>query len=86
MSLLEIVKNFSKCRLLIIGDLIADEFVYGEITRISREAPVMILRHERTETMPGGAGNAASNVASLAGQASVLGVVGKDLSGKQLLL
>lgn len=86
MSLSEIVKNFSKCRLLIIGDLIADEFVYGEITRISREAPVMILRHERTETMPGGAGNAASNVASLAGQASVLGVVGKDLSGEQLLL
>ncbi|MBN8721445.1 MAG: sugar kinase [Acidobacteria bacterium] len=86
MPLSEIVKNFSKCRLLIIGDLIADEFVYGEITRISREAPVMILRHERTETMPGGAGNAASNVASLAGQATVLGVVGKDLSGEQLLL
>lgn len=86
MSLSEIVKNFPKCRLLIIGDLIADEFVYGEISRISREAPVMILRHERTETMPGGAGNAASNVASLAGQATVLGVVGKDISGEQLLL
>ncbi len=80
------VKKFSQCRILIIGDLIADEFVYGEIARVSREAPVMILRYERTETMPGGAGNAAANVAALAKQASVIGVVGRDLPGRQLTL
>lgn len=82
----EIVKNFSKCRVLVIGDLIADEFVYGEIARVSREAPVMILRYERTETMPGGAGNAVANVAALADQALVIGVVGQDRSARQLTL
>jgi len=80
------VEKFPQCRVLIIGDLIADEFVYGEIARVSREAPVMILRYERTETMPGGAGNAAANVAALAKQASIIGVVGRDLPGRQLTL
>lgn len=84
--LTEIVKEFSKRRVLIIGDLIADEFVYGEIARVSREAPVMILSYERTETMPGGAGNAAANVATLAKEAFVIGVVGRDWSGRQLTL
>jgi rfaE bifunctional protein kinase chain/domain len=82
----EFVTRFSDCRVLVIGDLIADEFVYGEIARVSREAPVMILRYERTETMPGGAGNAAANVASLAKQAMVIGLVGRDLPGRQLTL
>lgn len=82
----DLVASFSKCRVLIIGDLIADEFVYGEISRVSREAPVMILRHERTETMPGGAGNAAANVAALAKQAWIIGVTGRDSSGRQLTL
>jgi rfaE bifunctional protein kinase chain/domain len=82
----EFVKKFSQCRVLVVGDLIADEFVYGEIARVSREAPVMILRYERTETMPGGAGNAAANVAALANQASVIGVVGQDRAGRQLTL
>jgi rfaE bifunctional protein kinase chain/domain len=82
----EIIQKFSSRRILIIGDLIADEFVYGEITRVSREAPVMILSYEKTETMPGGAGNAAANVAALAKEALVIGVVGRDSSGRQLTL
>lgn len=82
----EIIQKFSSRRVLIIGDLIADEFVYGEITRVSREAPVMILSYEKTETMPGGAGNAAANVAALAKEALVIGVVGRDSSGRQLTL
>lgn len=82
--LTEIVKAFARRRVLVVGDLIADEFVYGEIARVSREAPVMILRHERTETMPGGAGNAAANVAVLSGAAAVVGVVGRDRAGRQL--
>lgn len=82
----KIVEDFSKRRILIIGDLIADEFVYGEIARVSREAPVMILSYEHTETMPGGAGNAAANVAALSKEASVIGLVGRDYSGRQLTL
>src|SRR5689334_15356367 len=86
LMLKEIVARFPEARVLVIGDLIADEFVYGEITRVSREAPVMILRHERTETMPGGAGNAAANVAALADSAAVMGVIGRDGAGRQLTL
>lgn len=84
--LLKIVEEFSKRKVLVIGDLIADEFVYGEIARVSREAPVMILSYERTETMPGGAGNAVANVASLSKEASIIGLVGRDFSGRQLTL
>ena len=51
----------------IVGDLIADEFIYGEIARVSREAPVLILNYDSTEVVPGGAGNAANNVAALGG-------------------
>src|SRR3989454_2216986 len=82
----EIVERFPRCWILVVGDLIADEFVYGEIARVSREAPVMILHYERTETMPGGAGNAASNVASLSGGATVAGVIGRDVAGRRLKL
>ncbi len=49
-----LVNFFSQRRVVVIGDLVADQFLYGEISRVSREAPVMILRHERTETVPGG--------------------------------
>ncbi len=68
-----------------IGDLIADRFIYGEISRVSREAPVLILKHERTETVPGGAANCAYNLAALGAHVSIFGVVGKDESGAALL-
>jgi len=55
--LADIVKGFAHKRIVVIGDTIADQFIYGEISRVSREAPVFILRHEHTETTPGGAGN-----------------------------
>ena len=53
-------------RVVVFGDLIADEFVYGRIARVSREAPVLILEYDSTEIVPGGAGNAANNVAASA--------------------
>jgi D-glycero-beta-D-manno-heptose-7-phosphate kinase len=84
MEMTEIVRQFPMCRVLVIGDLIADEFVYGEIARVSREAPVMILRHEHTETVPGGAANTAANVADLGGQTQILGVLGRDEAARQL--
>jgi bifunctional ADP-heptose synthase (sugar kinase/adenylyltransferase) len=63
--LVEVIPEFADRRVLIIGDAIADRFVYGNISRVSREAPVFILRHEHTETVPGGAANCAVNVAAL---------------------
>lgn len=80
-----ILHTFPQCRVVVIGDLVADQFLYGEISRVSREAPVLILRHERTETLPGGAANCAVNLAALGGRAALIGVVGKDEAGRALL-
>lgn len=84
-QLTSIVEDFSNRRLLVIGDLIADCFVYGEISRVSREAPVLILRHERTETVPGGAANCAHNLARLGANVTLVGVVGADEAGAKLI-
>src|SRR5882724_7987117 len=81
----EIVNAFSQRRLLVLGDTIADRFVYGEISRVSREAPVFILRHEQTETIPGGAANCAMNLASLGAKVSLVTVLGDDEAGQALL-
>lgn len=83
--LLALVDGFSSRRLLIIGDLIADEFIYGEIARVSREAPVLILKYDATELVGGGAGNAANNVAALGSRARLVGLVGTDPEGRRLL-
>src|SRR5712664_781223 len=80
----EIVSAFSQKRLLVIGDTIADRFVYGEISRVSREAPVFILRHEHTETAPGGAANCAANLAALGAQVALISFIGNDEPGKLL--
>ena len=71
-------------RVVVFGDLIADEYVYGRIARVSREAPVLILEYNATEILPGGAGNAASNVASLGGQVRLVSLVGRDEPGRRL--
>lgn len=76
---------FQQRRIVIVGDLVADQFLRGTIARVSREAPVFILRHDETETLAGGAANSAVNVASLGGQAVAVGLVGKDQSGSLLL-
>ena len=82
--LLEIVSSFPNKKLVIVGDSIADRFTYGSISRVSREAPVFILRHEQTETVPGGAANSAVNLASLGAQVSLVSVVGNDQAGNEL--
>jgi len=82
--LAEIVNSFSNKRIVVIGDLIADQFIYGEISRVSREAPVFILRHEHTETTPGGAGNCAMNLAALGAQVKLISVLGDDETGRTL--
>ena len=83
--LLALVDGFSSRRVLVVGDLIADEFIYGEVSRVSREAPVLILKYDTTQILPGGAGNAANNVAALGGRASLSGLVGRDDEGRRLL-
>jgi len=80
-----ISEKFRQKKIVIVGDLVADQFLRGTIARVSREAPVFILRHDETETLAGGAANAAINVASLGGSAVLVGVVGKDLNGDALL-
>jgi rfaE bifunctional protein kinase chain/domain len=84
--LARLVGRLSAARVAVIGDVIADQFIYGEISRVSREAPVLILRYETTETIPGGAGNAASNIAALGAAASLVGLVGRDRSGREVQL
>jgi len=82
--LADIVGAFSQKRIVVIGDSIADQFIYGEISRVSREAPVFILRHEHTETAPGGAGNCAANLAGLGAQVTLVSVLGNDETGQIL--
>jgi len=79
-----IVDLFEGCRIAVIGDFVADEFVYGRVGRLSREAPVLILEYDRTDTVPGGAGNAANNIAALGGHAIAVGLVGDDAAGERL--
>src|SRR5206468_1976237 len=83
--LLALVDAFSSRRVLVIGDLIADEFIYGEIARVSREAPVLILKYDATDMVGGGAANAANNVAALGGRAGLAGLVGADAEGRRLV-
>jgi len=79
-----ILEAFARQRIAILGDLALDEFVHGRTTRISREAPVLILRHQGTDCLPGCAGNAARNVASLGGTAVAVGLLGDDEAGRTL--
>jgi D-beta-D-heptose 7-phosphate kinase/D-beta-D-heptose 1-phosphate adenosyltransferase len=79
------VKRFDKARILVIGDLILDEFIWGKVNRISPEAPVPIVNVERESFMPGGSLNVANNIRTLKGDVYATGVVGRDLIGRMLL-
>ncbi len=80
----QLVASFRGKRLVVFGDLIADEYVYGRVARVSREAPVLILEYDATEIVPGGAGNAANNVASLGATVTLVSLVGRDEPGRRL--
>ncbi len=83
--LISIVKRFPQRRILVVGDSVADQFIFGAISRVSREAPVFILRHENTETVPGGAANCAVNLASLGASVSIVSIRGEDDTGRALV-
>ncbi len=80
-----LIERFAGIRVAVFGDLLVDEFIYGQISRVSREAPVLILEYDSTEILPGGAGNAANNVAALGGSATAIGVAGEDETGRRLI-
>jgi D-glycero-beta-D-manno-heptose-7-phosphate kinase len=83
--LLAIVKRFPRQRVALLGDLVADEFVCGEIARVSREAPVLILKQRERRIIPGGGANAANNLVDLGAKLILAGVVGEDEPGEALL-
>jgi rfaE bifunctional protein kinase chain/domain len=74
-----IIEAFPKVTITVLGDLVADEFVYGEISRVSREAPVLILKHRERTVVPGGGANAVNNLADLP-----VGALGDDEPGRML--
>jgi rfaE bifunctional protein kinase chain/domain len=81
----KIVESFPKVTVTVLGDLVADEFIFGEISRVSREAPVLILKHRERSLVPGGGANAIQNLADLGVNVLPVGVVGDDEPGRLLL-
>jgi D-glycero-beta-D-manno-heptose-7-phosphate kinase len=81
----KIVESFPKVTVTVVGDLVADEFIFGEISRVSREAPVLILKHRERTVVPGGGANAINNLADLGVNVLPVGVVGDDEAGRLLL-
>jgi len=81
----KIVEAFPNITVTVLGDLVADEFVFGEISRVSREAPVLILKHRERTVVPGGAANAANNLSDLGVNVLPVGIVGDDEPGRMLL-
>src|SRR5947199_1474815 len=79
-----LVNRFASRRVLVIGDIVADEYLIGRPTRIAREAPVLILELDEERTVPGGATNVAVNARTLGAEVFLAGVVGDDLPGQRL--
>jgi len=84
-ALAEVVERFSTKTVVVLGDFVADAFQFGDITRVSREAPVLILKHRETQIVPGGGANAANNFAALGAKVIPVTAVGEDEAGDSLL-
>jgi len=82
--LLALIDGLAGRRLVVAGDFVLDRFVYGHPKRVSREAPVLILRYWKEESLPGGAGNTAANVRALGGTPVPVGAIGRDEAGAAL--
>jgi len=85
LALAECVERFSSKNVILFGDFVADEFQFGDISRVSREAPVLILRHRETHLVPGGGANAANNLSALGARVSPITAVGDDSAGEALI-
>lgn len=84
MKLQGILDSFAGRRVLVVGDLMLDEYLFGTATRISPEAPVMVVRQVASRRVPGGAANVARNIQAMGGKATLIGIVGDDDAGRQL--
>jgi rfaE bifunctional protein kinase chain/domain len=84
-SLARTIDEFPRTRVLVIGDIIMDEYIWGDVSRISPEAPVPVVDVKRETKMLGGAGNVVNNISSLGGEAILAGVVGDDSTGRQVV-
>jgi rfaE bifunctional protein kinase chain/domain len=80
----ELVSNFAAKVILVIGDIMLDEYIWGEVERISPEAPVPVVRVASETWVPGGAANVANNICALGGRAVIAGLIGADLPGRRL--
>jgi rfaE bifunctional protein kinase chain/domain len=81
---LKLLPNLSKARLLVVGDVMLDRYWFGEVSRISPEAPVPVVKVEHTDERPGGAANVARNATALGAQVTLLSVIGADEAGARL--
>jgi len=79
-----LVERLHQARILVLGDVMLDRYVYGSVERMSPEAPVPVLRQADERAMPGGAGNVARNIAALGAKALLIGLIGKDAAGREL--
>ena len=84
-KLLRIIEQFGNKKILVIGDVMLDKYIWGEVSRVSPEAPVQVVKVEKESYAPGGAANVASNVASLNGTTYMIGLVGEDQANKVLI-
>ena len=84
-ALNRILRTLPRLKAAVIGDLLVDEYVVGRTSRVSREAPVLIIRYQESRSTLGGAANTANNVASLGARAWPLGTVGEDAAGRSLM-
>jgi D-glycero-beta-D-manno-heptose-7-phosphate kinase len=82
--LIDIVRAFRGRHVLVVADLVADEFAYGRVQRVSREAPVLILQHDTTDLRLGGGANAVHNIRTLGGTPVPFGVLGRDAQGRDV--
>src|SRR5581483_7849060 len=80
-----LIRKFQDTKILVVGDLMLDEYLNGTVSRISPEAPIPIVHLHSEEYKPGGASNVAHNIVSLGGRACMAGVIGKDSAGEKLL-
>lgn len=80
----ELLQHFQRQRILVVGDLMLDRYIYGAVTRISPEAPVPVIHVQHEKAMPGGASNVATNIRALGGQVALGGLLGRDAAGREL--
>src|SRR5437773_9377470 len=80
----KLLAGANQIRVLVVGDVMLDQFIWGRVARISPEAPVPVVDFERESSMPGGAANVARNLTALSAPAELFGVVGRDHTAQEL--